>query len=253
MMSLSTNMTDTPNKAPANGKAAASSTKFLFDMSFDVDEEAAAEVDPTQPARTAEEPPPPPPPSYNEDELAQACAAARSEGEALGRQAADADADARADQMVQSLLGQVGDMVATQQQSDGQLVQHAVGIAMAAARKALPAMARRGGLTEIEDMVREILGGMLDEPRVVIRVADSVLDDLRARIDTIGQRLGFQGSVVLLADPDMGPADCRIDWADGGAERLARTVWADIDAAVDRIFKDGQAADPASPSPQPLT
>ena len=74
---------------------------------------------------------------------------------------------------------------------------------------------------------------------------DEVLDDLRARVDTIGQRLGFQGSVVLLADPDMGPADCRVDWADGGAERIARNVWDDIDAAVKRMFDQGSAA----PSP----
>ena len=250
-MSLSTDMPSDggPTRREGERKAAPPSTKYLFEMSFDAEVEPTCD-EPPEPVPEPEELPPPLPPTFTEDDLTQACAAARAEGEAAGRQAAAAEFDTQADQRLEALVAQVNDMIAQQSETYGELAQQAVGIAVAAARKSLPQLARRGGITEIEEMVREILGGMLDEPRVVIRVADEVLDDLRARVDTIGQRLGFQGSIVLLADPDMGPADCRVDWADGGAERMVRKVWDDIDAAVKRVFDDS-TPEPAAPAGNP--
>ena len=250
-MSLSTEMPSEggPTRREGERKAAAPSTKYLFEMSFDAEQEPACDA-PPEPVPEPEELPPPLPPTFTEDDLTQACAAAQAQGEAAGRQAATAEFETRADQLLETLVGQVNDMIARQRETHGELAEQAVGIAVAAARKSLPQLARRGGITEIEEMVREILGGMLDEPRVVIRVADGVLDDLRARVDTISQRLGFQGSIVLLADPDMGPADCRIDWADGGAEHMVRHVWDDIDAAVKRVFDD-RVAEPSAPAGNP--
>ena len=248
-MSLSTDMPPEPGSPRRRGKASAPSTKYLFEMSFDGDDDPACEPAP-EPAGDPDQPPPIPPQTFTEDDLAQACAAARAEGEAIARQDAAAEFDSQANRRLEAMLGQMNDMIARQRDADRTLAEQAVNVAIAAARKSLPHLARRGGLAEIEEMVREILGGMLDEPRVVIRVADGVLDDLRARVDTISQRLGFQGSIVLLADPDMGPADCRVDWADGGAERVARKVWDDIDAAVKRVFDDGAQA-PAAPAENP--
>ncbi len=255
-MSLSTDMPTDRGQAGGRrkGKAPAPSTKYLFEVSFDGEADPAGDEPPAPVADAAPEPegpPPIPPATFSEDDLVQACAAARAEGEEAGRQIAAEAFDAQANRLLEALLAQINDLVARQRDADGDLARQSVEIAIATARKCLPQMARRGGLMEIEDMVREILGGMLDEPRVVIRVADSVLDDLRARIDAIGQRLGFQGSVVLLSDPDMGPADCRVDWADGGAERIARNVWDDIDAAVKRAFDDGAPAMPPTPPGDP--
>ena len=248
-MSLSTDMPPEPGQSRRGSKASAPSTKYLFEMSFDSEDEPACDPAP-EPPPAPDQPPPIPAPTFTEDDLAQACAAARAEGEATARQDAAAEFDSQANRRLEAMLGQMNDMIARQREADRTLAQQAVDIAVAAARKSLPHLARRGGLAEIEEMVREILGGMLDEPRVVIRVADGVLDDLRARIDAIRERLGFQGSIVLLADPDMGPADCRVDWADGGAERIARKVWDDIDDAVKRVFDDGAQA-PAGPAEDP--
>ena len=75
-----------------------------------------------------------------------------------------------------------------------------------------------------------------DEPRIVVRVNDSLLDTLRERLDGIAAGAGFAGRLVLLADPALSPGDARIEGADGGVERTPGAVQAEISAAVDRYL-----------------
>jgi hypothetical protein len=44
--------------------------------------------------------------------------------------------------------------------------------------------------------------------------------------------------VTVLPDDALGPADCRVEWASGGAERVAAQMWREFDAATQRIFSD---------------
>ena len=52
-----------------------------------------------------------------------------------------------------------------------------------------------------------VITELIDEPRMVIRVADEDLDALSERIDTIAKRRGFAGKVVLLAEPSVAAGD----------------------------------------------
>ena len=88
-------------------------------------------------------------------------------------------------------------------------------------------------------MLGAVITDLIDEPRMVIRVADADLDALSEQIDTIATRRGFAGKVVLLAEPSVASGDCRIEWADGGVERDSARLWHDIDLAVARLLGDG--------------
>ena len=40
---------------------------------------------------------------------------------------------------------------------------------------------------------------------------------------------GFAGKLILIAEDNLGPSDCRVEWADGGAERLYERLFAQIE------------------------
>ena len=93
-------------------------------------------------------------------------------------------------------------------------------------------------------MLSTVIAELIDEPRMVIRVADEDLDALSERIDTIAARRGFAGKIVLLAETSVAPGDCRIEWADGGVERDSARLWHDIDLAVARLLGEGHDTGP---------
>jgi flagellar assembly protein FliH len=109
----------------------------------------------------------------------------------------------------------------------------------------MPELNRRGGLAEIEGLLQETMGHLRDESRIVVRLHDRLLDALRADLDTIAQAAGFDGKLVLLAEADIAPGDCRIEWADGGVERVADRIWSDIEAAMMRATAATPTGTPA--------
>jgi flagellar assembly protein FliH len=257
--------------------AAATARKFLFETSFDPEdirrarEEALAEAERARAeaeaqaraeadaalaaARPEPEPEPePPPPTFSEEELAAARAAAYAEGEQAGHAAAMASIEQHLALAMGEVPRQLADLVDDQRRSDEALAEQTVRIAVTLARKLMPELARRRGLEEIEALLRSCLTDMLDEPRIVVRVSDGLIDAVRDRLQPIADELGYGGALVLLVDPALGPADCRVEWADGGCERIADKLWQDIDAAVARFFdypvaQAGHAAADAEPPP----
>ena len=48
--------------------------------------------------------------------------------------------------------------------------------------------------------------------------------------------LGFPGKLIILVDDELGQSDCRVEWADGGAERDTARTWREIEATLDRAM-----------------
>ena len=118
-------------------------------------------------------------------------------------------------------------------------------LAVTIARKVNAELTQREPLTALQATITANLRQIIDEPRVVIRVADPMLDGLAEVIDQISADCGFGGRLVLLTDDDIQIGDCRIEWADGGAKRDTPALWAEIEAAVSRFFADPAAGLPA--------
>ncbi|HXW28667.1 MAG TPA: flagellar assembly protein FliH, partial [Xanthobacteraceae bacterium] len=47
---------------------------------------------------------------------------------------------------------------------------------------------------------------------------------------------GFEGRLVVLAEPEIAAGDCRVEWADGGMVRDRAAVERSIDDAVNRYL-----------------
>ncbi len=57
----------------------------------------------------------------------------------------------------------------------------------------------------------------------MVRINDSLYEAARERIERLAKQSGFEGRLVILAEPEIETGDCRIEWADGGVvlERAA--------------------------------
>jgi len=107
-------------------------------------------------------------------------------------------------------------------------------VALAVARKLAPALIVREPLAEIGALAAECFTQLVATPHVVVRVNDTLYAQARERLDAIAQGHGFAGRLVVLADPAIAPADCRIEWADGGIVRDRSATEAVITEAVAR-------------------
>jgi flagellar assembly protein FliH len=203
--------------------------KFLFNESFD-------QPDAPSVAAARRPPPPPPEPTFSKAELE----AAEQAGMAAGRAAALAEAaqstEAHTAAAVTALASGIGELLAARQ-SDADAAQRQACAAMSVLlHKAVPALSRKAPLIEIEALLSDCLREAFDEPRIVLRVADSLFEPLQQRLAAITGATGYGGKVVLLADEALGPGDARVEWAEGGAERDQRRLMHDIDGALARAL-----------------
>ncbi|HYD31217.1 MAG TPA: FliH/SctL family protein, partial [Azospirillaceae bacterium] len=151
-------------------------------------------------------------------------------------EAAIANAQAQA---LQRVAEGVGQLIAAREQTNTQRQNQPLRITLAMTRKLFPDLARRHGLDEIEAMVRSILIELIDEPRLVVRMPPDMQAALAERIDGIAKATAFAGRLAVLPDDQLAPGDCRVEWADGGAERSTQRLIADVEQIAARMI--GQA------------
>ncbi|HZT87300.1 MAG TPA: FliH/SctL family protein [Stellaceae bacterium] len=207
--------------------------KFLFERSFDGDPDDSAEEPASHAAADA-----------RNAALAQAIAEAREEGlregYARGLQETADSAAAREAAALEDLAGAL-DRLLTQAEADALARERdAVRLALTAARRIVPVLARTTGFAEIEAVVADSLRRAMDEPRLVLRVSEDWFDAARQRVEPLAREAGFAGRVIVLSDPDLAAGDCRVEWADGGAERNAARLWRDIESAVAQTLAGGE-------------
>lgn len=221
--------------------------RFLFDNDFDAAQAAPRNVvrkAKPEPAAVVEPPPPPPEPTFSEAEMAAAVAEARAaglkEGLAKGKADGKAEAQAQTEAQIAAALASIGSQVAAMSANlsldRATLLSEAAGLALAMARKMLPEFSRRGGLVEVEKTIEQCLVDQRRESRLNVRVPADLLPVLETKIDKIAANKHFEGRINLLADAGLTGASCRIEWADGGLERRADSVWQEVSAALDRCL-----------------
>lgn len=237
----------------------ASVRKFHFDESFDTDlpfrRKAAPPPPEPEPEPEAEPvpPPPPPPPTFSEAEMDQARQAAYAEGEKAGQgtgygkgfaeglakgtrdghQKGKAEAEARIENRIAAALDKLAansaGLLDAWESSRAVRSDQPVYLALAIVRKIMPELSRRYGLDEVEGVIRGILSGMLDEPRLIVRVAPDIIEPIRERVEAIAAERSFGARLMVIEEPALGPADCAIEWSDGGAERDINALLAEIE------------------------
>jgi len=179
-------------------------------------------------ARTAEPspPPPPPPPSYGQHDLDAACAVARAEGFAQGREAA---ATATATQVAATLARVTQQLDDAAEQAGRVADESATAMArmlIGAVLAGFPLLRERHGGDELRQLIRVALRGLLLETRVTCYVHPSMAPLIEQELAHI--RPGERAHIGIEPSDDMPPGDARIAWPHGAAVRDTVRAHAEI-------------------------
>lgn len=179
---------------------------------------------------------------WNEEEVAAIRSEAHAAGMAEGRESAEAEAARHMAEHLSLLASAVSGLTAALGAERAALREDAAGIALALARKLVPALMETAPVREIEAMATDALALLRDEPRVVVCVAPDLEEDLAARLAGIAAEQGFDGALVVRAGDDIAPGDARIEWAKGEIVRDTPALEAQIETIV-RAYLDAPADD----------
>ncbi|HEV7959695.1 MAG TPA: FliH/SctL family protein [Rhizomicrobium sp.] len=109
-------------------------------------------------------------------------------------------------------------------------------VALAMARKIAPAALAALPAGDVEIALRQAMHQAIGEPRITLRAAPDVTDILQPRLDDIAHEEGYEGRVLIAADPAMKAGDCRIEWRGGGAERSEQVIEDAINTLIANRF-----------------
>jgi flagellar assembly protein FliH len=163
-----------------------------------------------------------------------ALARAEAEGYRKGVAAAESKTEGRTAAACERIAQAVNVMAQGLGAVEARLEAESVEVAVAVARKLAPELIAAEPLNEIAALAASCFHQLVAAPHVVVRIAEQVYEHAHARLEQIAQLHGFQGRLVVLAEPGMALGDCRIEWADGGLSRDRAATEAAIGEAVSR-------------------
>jgi flagellar assembly protein FliH len=176
----------------------------------------------------------------------EADAAGFQRGFAQAQAEAKAGAEQRSAAALERIAAALAEFGGTLGAVEARLETEAVGVAVAVGRTLAPALIAREPLAEMSALAADCFRHLVATPHVVVRVSDALHDAARAKLDEIIRVCGLESRLVVMAEPDIAPGDCRIEWADGGVTRDSAATLSAIGEAVARYVEArcGTAAAP---------
>ena len=118
----------------------------------------------------------------------------------------------------------------------------AVELAVAIAKKLVPELLQREPFGEIAALATECFRQLSTAPHVVVRVNNTLHETARTQLEEIARTRGFEGRLVVIAEPEIAIGDCKIEWADGGVVRDMAATEEAIGTAIARYLGARQSA-----------
>jgi len=168
--------------------------------------------------------------AQHEAQLAQVQAEAYRTGLAAAEAKIEGRTSAACDRIAQGITELAHGMRAIEARLEAESVE----IAVAVARKLAPETIAAEPFAEIAALAAGCFRQLVGAPHVVVRIAEPIYEQAHTRLEEIARVQGFDGRLVVLAEPGMALGDCRIEWADGGVARDRAKTEAAIGEAVAR-------------------
>jgi flagellar assembly protein FliH len=166
---------------------------------------------------------------YTEEQLL----AAKNQSLALGKAEGVKDTKQKQEelitQLLQKTLALAEKLVKNEDRREVEKCADAVKLATRVVHKLLPGFAEQYAVSEIERVIAQSIEARRDEPRIAVIVPTVHLEALKTRMDALTAEKSYAGKIILVADDSLPPTDCRVEWADGGAERLYERLFSQID------------------------
>ncbi len=226
--------------------------KFLFDTIFDVEEAPEDKHETTDEEEEAE--PEVVVPTFSEEEMKAAREESFATGKAEGVNEAAEATERLISASLEKLSQQFDSLFKAQEEAGDAIMENAISIACGITRKVFPALNQQGALGEIERIAVMSLEKILEEPQVIIAVNPELEAALNERLGALTAQAGYKGEIKIIADDDIVPGDCRIEWSGGGARRDMDAMWQEIDEIVERNLSENPETSPeTSPETAPET
>src|SRR4030081_245227 len=196
--------------------------KFLFDMDFSAPDKARER--PATPSEIAQT-------------IASAEARAYRDGYDAGQREAKAESDRRTALALEEIKIGMQGIAARFAGIETRMETEAVDVAVAVARKLCSELIAAEPLGESVGLVSDCFSHLVSPPHLVVRINASLYEIARERIERLAKQSGFQGRLVILAEPEIATGDCRIEWADGGVVLDRAAIEAKIRQLVGRYME----------------
>jgi flagellar assembly protein FliH len=198
----------------------AAPAKFLFDVDFSAPDKRERAATPS--------------------EIAQKIASAEARAYRDGYDAALREAKVESDRRAALALEEIGiaiqGIVARFSGVEARMETEAVDVAVAVARKLTSALIAHEPLGEVTALVSDCFSQLVSTPHLVVRINDALYEAAHGRIERLAKQSGFEGRLVILAEPEIETGDCRIEWADGGVVLERAAIEAKINELVGRYI-----------------
>ena len=194
--------------------------KFLFDVDFSAPDKKEK---PATPAEIAAK-------------IAESEARAYRAGYDAAQREAKVESDRRAALALEEIAIAIKGIAARINGIENRMETEAVDVAVAVARKLCAELIAREPLGEITALVSDCFSHLVSTPHLVVRINDSLYEGARTRIELLAAQAGFEGRLVILAEPAIATGDCRIEWADGGVVLDRAAIEAKISELVGRYL-----------------
>jgi flagellar assembly protein FliH len=199
----------------------AAPAKFLFVVDFASPDKAGA-------------------PAITPAEIAEKVANAEAQAYRAGFDAAQREAKAESDRRAALALEEIGvaikGIASRFSGIEARMETEAVDVAVAVARKLCGELIAAEPLGEITGLVSDCFSHLVSTPHLVVRIHDSLYEAAREKIERLAAQSGFEGRLVILAEPEIATGDCRIEWADGGVVLERAAIEAKINELVGRYM-----------------
>ena len=205
----------------------AAPAKFMFDMDFSAPDKARE-----RPATAIE----------IAQKIASAEARAFRDGHDAGQREAKAESDRRTALALEEIGIAIKGIAARFSGIETRMETEAVDVAVAVARKLCSELIAREPLGEIKGLVKDCFSQLVSTPHIVVRIHDSLYETARDHIERLAKQSGFEGRLVILAEPEIEAGDCKIEWADGGVVLERAAIDAKINELVGRYIASGDQA-----------
>ncbi|WP_372424552.1 FliH/SctL family protein [Salinarimonas chemoclinalis] len=160
--------------------------------------------------------------------LAQAEARGHARGLAEGRAAAHAEADGSLREALARVAEASRALLADADARGRALETESIAFADTLARTLAGAALDRFPLDTIMEAAREAFAHLRGVPHLVVRVEESLVDDVERMMKGLARERGFEGRLVVIGETDIARGDARFEWADGGVVRDGAALAAEI-------------------------
>lgn len=177
--------------------------------------------------------------SYTEDQIKEIQHAAYADGEKEGQEMAVLRIEKQAEVTLMVLASQYTELMSSISDQFEFLRRQSAELALIIAQKLSSALIAEQPTVEIEKLLLSCLANLNAEPRVVLRVDEKLIDPLKEKIERMAVQAGYPGRVILIGEPDAHPAQCIIEWADGGVSYRCPEQLAYIDQLIASYISRG--------------